>query len=647
MDNSTYLGDGIWLHVDDDGTSYKGQMLNFLFHGKGKIQYAYGEEYEGDFIFGKYDGIGRKIYHNSDSVYEGEFCNGIENGKGKLTFSYNDYDTSEEIDGEYIGDFKDGKYFGRGVFKLSDGTLYEGEFRNGIYHGNGSLKLPNGEVYIGKFYLGQYSGFGKISFPYSSYFSKVSISENAPPKENLSNNSYTIGNKSYEFWGSINKYGPEDGYGILKTEDIKYEGYFKNSKYHGFGKLNTKTDSYVGHFEEGKFHGYGELESYDHRYDLGYHVLYSGEFKNGLFDGIGILKYVTSPSLLEKGYTKCVGRFKKGGLIGEGSIYMANGSIYKGETRSNDMEGRGKLTFQDGRWYLGNFSGGIAREGGILSFPDGRKFIGNFAVNKFNGHGTFFLSDNKMYVGQFKNDMFHGKGIFTQGIEICYIGDFEKNSFLANESLNSNEIRTTVALLDEYKYYLFIDTETTGLPIDINASLNDFDNWPRLVQVSYVLFNNNQELITEADFVIQPNGFKIPSDSIEIHGITNEEAKEKGHTLESVLTHLFALINKVDCLIGHNISFDEKILGSEFLRNNMINVLESKKKFCTMKYGIEFYKKINSYNTKWPTLKELYSTLFGYTFENSHNALADAKATAECFWELKRRDIIQISKLSF
>ena len=36
-------------------------------------------------------------------------------------------------------------------------------------------------------------------------------------------------------------------------------------------------------------------------------------------------------------------------------------------------------------------------------------------------------------------------------------------------------------------YYLFFDTETTGLPNDYNASPNQLDNWPRIVQIAWLL----------------------------------------------------------------------------------------------------------------------------------------------------------------
>ena len=37
--------------------------------------------------------------------------------------------------------------------------------------------------------------------------------------------------------------------------------------------------------------------------------------------------------------------------------------------------------------------------------------------------------------------------------------------------------------------YLFIDTETTGLPKEYDAPYTDIDNWPRLVQLAWIVYD--------------------------------------------------------------------------------------------------------------------------------------------------------------
>lgn len=45
---------------------------------------------------------------------------------------------------------------------------------------------------------------------------------------------------------------------------------------------------------------------------------------------------------------------------------------------------------------------------------------------------------------------------------------------------------------------------------------------------------------------------------------------------------------------------------------------------------------------KWPTLTELHVKLFECEFEGAHDALDDVKAMVNCFFELKKRGIINI-----
>lgn len=190
--------------------------------------------------------------------------------------------------------------------------------------------------------------------------------------------------------------------------------------------------------------------------------------------------------------------------------------------------------------------------------------------------------------------------------------------------------------------YLFFDTETTGLPRNWNASVEDLNNWPRLVQLAWVVYKDGVK-IGSGDYIIRPEGFYISQESSSIHGITNERAQREGILLIVALKEFYNLIKQADFLVAHNMDFDEKIMGAEFLRNSMDNIFVSKKTICTKEISTDFCK-IPSTNGKigykWPKLSELYKKLFNAEFADSHNASADINATAKCFWELKKRGII-------
>ena len=188
--------------------------------------------------------------------------------------------------------------------------------------------------------------------------------------------------------------------------------------------------------------------------------------------------------------------------------------------------------------------------------------------------------------------------------------------------------------------YLFFDTETTGLPKNYKAPVTDLKNWPRMIQIAWVLCDKNGNRIETSTNIIKPDGFTIPTEASNVHGISTAKAIEEGRNLKTVLSEFNDLVNQADYIVAHNISFDEKIVGAEFIRTNINNSFDSKKKICTMKSTTNFCKIKGYYGYKWPTLSELHIKLFGEDFEGAHDALADIIATEKCFWKLKEKKII-------
>lgn len=186
--------------------------------------------------------------------------------------------------------------------------------------------------------------------------------------------------------------------------------------------------------------------------------------------------------------------------------------------------------------------------------------------------------------------------------------------------------------------YLIFDTETTGLPKKWEVEITDTSNWPRLVQLAWLLFDKEGEEIESKSFIIKPCGFIIPSEISCIHGISTERALNVGHPLEEVLYHFNNDLNKATILIAHNIDFDEKVLRAEFHRLGIHNSIQSMKKICTMKSTVDFCKFKSTHGYRWPKLPELYFKLFNKKITDSHNAEDDVRNTALCFWELVKRN---------
>jgi DNA polymerase III subunit epsilon len=188
--------------------------------------------------------------------------------------------------------------------------------------------------------------------------------------------------------------------------------------------------------------------------------------------------------------------------------------------------------------------------------------------------------------------------------------------------------------------YLFFDTETTGVPRNYKAPVTDLNNWPRMVQIAWLLADVQGNEITSVEYIVKPNGFTIPQDAAKIHGITTERALAEGAVLADVLAAASQAIQQADTLVAHNMAFDEKILGAELLRNQQANVLMGKARFCTMQASTQYCRIPGPYGYKWPSLAELHKKLFNKPVTGAHQALVDVKACARCYFELKRLAVI-------
>ncbi|MGL1887135.1 MAG: DNA polymerase III subunit alpha [Reichenbachiella sp.] len=189
--------------------------------------------------------------------------------------------------------------------------------------------------------------------------------------------------------------------------------------------------------------------------------------------------------------------------------------------------------------------------------------------------------------------------------------------------------------------YLIFDTETTGLPKNYNAPIEDLDNWPRLVQLAWQVHANDGSLITAQNYIVRPEGYTIPYNAQKIHGISTERAEAEGHDLNQVLSIFSEDLLKIEAVVGHNVEFDLNIVGAEYLRKERDNDLSNIKSIDTKDESTDYVAIPGRGNKfKWPTLTELHTKLFGEAFEDAHDAAYDVDATAKCFFGLITEGII-------
>ncbi|CAF2670496.1 unnamed protein product [Rotaria sp. Silwood2] len=149
----------IHVHVDEIGNSFEGEWKDGKKHGKGKMNYANGYTYTGDWVEDVATGEGVFIWTSGDQ-YEGQYQNGQRHGKGSYTYANGD---------KYTGDWFEDKKLGQGIFIWGPTSAwanhkYEGEFYNDQMHGQGTYSFANGDTYIGGWINNQQEGQGIFSF---------------------------------------------------------------------------------------------------------------------------------------------------------------------------------------------------------------------------------------------------------------------------------------------------------------------------------------------------------------------------------------------------------------------------------------------------------------------------------------------------
>jgi len=196
--------------------------------------------------------------------------------------------------------------------------------------------------------------------------------------------------------------------------------------------------------------------------------------------------------------------------------------------------------------------------------------------------------------------------------------------------------------------YLIFDTETTGLPKKWNAPITDVNNWPRAVQIAWQLHDEMGKIIEHQDFLIRPEGFNIPYDAEQIHGISTELAEKKGEDLSEVLDLFNIALSKTKFVVGQNVQFDLNIMGCEYHRLGVETELNSSPVLDTCTEKTALLCQIpggRGGKFKLPTLTELHQELFKTPFTEAHNATADVEATTRCFFELIRLNNYSKSEL--
>jgi|1048.fasta_scaffold90823_1 DNA polymerase III epsilon subunit-like protein len=202
---------------------------------------------------------------------------------------------------------------------------------------------------------------------------------------------------------------------------------------------------------------------------------------------------------------------------------------------------------------------------------------------------------------------------------------------------------------------LVFDTETTGLPKSKIISPDTLNQWPHIVQFSFVIYDTElNDIVVAIDNIVKltDTGIVISEDSIKLHGITHEISQTKGVKLSKLLHMFCSYLKNVDVLVGHNVSFDINLVKIEILRliysshisddkiikykNNLHVLTNFTNVYCTMQNaielcGIKLTDKFGKEYNKFPKLLELHQKLFNSVPNNLHNSFNDILITLRCY----------------
>lgn len=188
---------------------------------------------------------------------------------------------------------------------------------------------------------------------------------------------------------------------------------------------------------------------------------------------------------------------------------------------------------------------------------------------------------------------------------------------------------------------LFTDTETTGF-VDLKKPPSD-PKQPYVVQLAAILTTDEGETIDELDMIVKPEGWEVPVEASNVHGITTEIALSKGLHKGLVLNAYIALHDKAYITVAHNADFDRMVMKAFIFRCGSTTLL--KPMHCTMRMCRDIIKipptpkmRAAGYmQYKNPSLTESYKFFFHKNFEGAHNALNDVRATKEVYFAAKKR----------
>lgn len=185
---------------------------------------------------------------------------------------------------------------------------------------------------------------------------------------------------------------------------------------------------------------------------------------------------------------------------------------------------------------------------------------------------------------------------------------------------------------------LFWDTESTGIPEWKKQSGDKCQ--PHLVEIGCILADSEtQEVIEKYEAIIKPDGWIIPDETIEVHGINNKMAITEGVPEADALTKFIYLHNQCSLRIAHNTTFDNRMIRIALKRYFPDAIgdddwKDRSKYYCTLNNS----KKIMG-GKSGHKLPDCLLHFTGKEMVEAHRAMPDAQACMEIYFAIQDQKV--------
>ena len=201
----------------------------------------------------------------------------------------------------------------------------------------------------------------------------------------------------------------------------------------------------------------------------------------------------------------------------------------------------------------------------------------------------------------------------------------------------------------------FFDIETTGLPLKDKTSKdkyfppNNLEAYEpsRIVTISWIIYDDNGNLIKKEYYIVQPDGFFSHPKALEVHKITHEYAIKNGIPIKEIFEKMKTDLINENTIVGYNVKFDWNIVRSEAFRYNDLELLEILNNInveCSQRIAIDNIPDLVCRYKFYPKMEEVIRHLFtnkmGEVFNTSHNALDDTFQCAKIYFYIKKNVIL-------